>query len=181
MHDGEGRGCRRKNIDLWLSPPAQGSPSYINICQAMHLCLSMAVNRSLQCCYLRSGILRNLIQTALSASQPTAKLFVLSICALHAQSLSPTTEHPGVQADGAKALQVAPRRLAVPAHGELSGSHAQRAVRQSCGLEPPDPPCACIVRLQHLPASSGKPAAAGKGLAWTGSVCQMGRRQPGRY
>lgn len=49
-----GRGRRRKSIDLQLSPPAQGSPSYINICQAMHLCLSMAVNSSPQCCYLRS-------------------------------------------------------------------------------------------------------------------------------
>lgn len=48
------RGWRRRSIDLQLSPAAQGSPSYINICQAMHLCLSMAVNSSLQCCHLRS-------------------------------------------------------------------------------------------------------------------------------
>lgn len=70
------RGWRRKSIDPQLSPSAQGSPSYINICQAMHLCLSMAVNRSLQCCYLPSCHSQEPDPKALLVSQLMAKLFV---------------------------------------------------------------------------------------------------------
>ena len=70
----------------------------------------------------------------------------------------------------------------MPAHGELTGSHAHRELSdKAVAWMPPASPCACMVRLQHLPASSGKPAAAGKGLAWTGSVCQMGQCQLGLY
>jgi len=71
------QGIREESIDLQLSPPTQGSPSYINICQAMRLhCqwLSIAACSAAIC---RAVTLGHLIQTALSGSHPMVTLFVL--------------------------------------------------------------------------------------------------------
>lgn len=67
---------------------------------------------------------------------------------------------------------------ALPAHQELMGSHPHRELSdKAMAWMPPASPC--ILRLQHLPASSGKLVVAGKGLVWTSSMCQMGLCQAG--
>ena len=77
---------------------------------------------------------RNLIQTALSASQDYLSFL---ICVPRAQSLSPATEHPGVHVDGAKPLQLAGgiclSRASTRRVNQLTRRH--RAVTQSRGLD----------------------------------------------
>lgn len=76
-----------------------------------------------------------------------------------------------MQVDGAKASQLAGGirgASAGPADGELTGSHARRELSdKAVAWMPPASPCARIVRLQHLPASSGKAGGSGGERAGT--------------
>lgn len=121
MERGTGRGCRRRSIDLQLSPAAQGSPSYINICQAMHLCLSMAVDSSLQRCHLR-GCHSQQPEPSCPTHPQTVVPFK-SLCCLHRACPQPRStqgrEHRHCGWQGARL-----------AHAEL------RAHRQSCQTKP---------------------------------------------
>lgn len=86
-------GIQEESIDLQLSPPAQGSPSYINICQAKRLCCQWLSIAACSAAIYRAVTLGHLIQTALSGSHPMVTLFLLcnraSLCLHH-----PPRAHP---------------------------------------------------------------------------------------